>query len=264
MAVADPLPPSELVGVAPNPDSAEGLIARYRASGDRQFRNRVVEEHRWLALAVARQLKRSGEDLEDLTQVAMIGVLKAAERFDPQHGASFRTYASATARGEVRRHYRDAGWSVSVPRRLKDLRYDVGAATEVLRERLRRTPTSAEVAEYLSISRDEVEDCLVAGSNFRALPIELPTGEERAASGLRHAGWDDRLVAELDASDALVTLLSRLPPRLRTVLALRFIDEAKQSEIAEIIGVSQVHVSRLLAQSLAKLRDLAARQGVTP
>lgn len=243
-------------------ESAEDAIRRLRQTGDRSIRSRVVEEHHWLACAVARQLKREGEEFDDLVQVAMIGILKAVDRFDPEYGASFRTYASATARGEVRRHYRDAGWSVSVPRRLKDLRYDVNAATEVLRERLRRSPTSAEVAEYLSIDRDEVEDCITAGSNFRALPIEHPTGEERAASSLRDANWEERLVGELQASEDLVELMSALPARLRSVLALRFIGERKQSEIAAVIGVSQVHVSRLLQQALTELRELAERRQI--
>ncbi len=243
-------------------ETAEELIRRYRETGDRTFRNRVVEQHEWLAKSVARQLKRSGEDFDDLVQVAMIGVLKAIERFDPAFGASFRTYASVTARGEVRRHYRDAGWSVSVPRRLKDLRYDVAAATEVLREQLRRAPTTAEVAGYLRISRDEVEECIAAGSNFRALPIDLPTGEERSAASLRDAGWEERIVAHLDASSELAELLAELPVRLRNVLVMRFVEERKQSDIAGEIGVSQVHVSRLIKQALVALRDLSDRDVV--
>ncbi len=241
-------------------ETTEEAIARYRRTGDRAVRNEVVEGHWWLAMAVARQLKRSGEDLEDLAQVAMIGILKAIERFDPQFGVTFRTYASATARGEVRRHYRDAGWSVSVPRRLKDLRYDVGAATEMLREQYSRSPTSAEVAAYLRIPRDEVDECIAAGGNFRALSLELPTGEERPAAGLRQDSWEEQLVGALDASSELVELFGRLPARLQQVLVLRFIEERKQIEIARMIGVSQVHVSRLLQQALAKLRDLAERR----
>lgn len=248
--------------MAPADESTEEALRRFRASGDREIRDRVVEAHAWLARAVARQLKREGEEFDDLMQVATIGILKAADRFDPDYGVSFRTYASATARGEVRRHYRDAGWSVSVPRRLKDLRYEVAAATEVLRERLRRSPTSAEVATYLGIERDEVEDCITAGSNFRALPIEHPTGELRSAGTLQDRHWEDRLVGELVASDDLVELMSTLPQRLRTVLYLRFIEERKQSEIAAVIGVSQVHVSRLLQAALAELRELAARRAI--
>lgn len=243
-------------------EPAEELIRRYRETGDRKLRNRVVEQHDWLAKAVARQLKRSGEEFDDLVQVAMIGILKAIERFEPDFGASFRTYASVTARGEVRRHYRDAGWSVSVPRRLKDLRYDVAAATEVLREQLRRAPTAAEVAGYLRMSRDEVEDCIAAGSNFRALPIDLPTGEERSAANLRDATWEERVVVQLDASSELTALLEQLPVRLRKVLVMRFVEERKQADIAGEIGVSQVHVSRLLKQALAMLRELASRKGV--
>ena len=253
---------SELPVDAVDDESAEELIRRYRETGDRRLRARVVEQHDWLAKSVARQLKRSGEDFDDLVQVAMIGILKAIERFEPDFGASFRTYASVTARGEVRRHYRDAGWSVSVPRRLKDLRYDVAAATEVLREQLRRAPTTAEVAGYLRLSRDEVEECVAAGSNFRALPIDLPTGEERSGANLRDSTWEERIVAHLDASSELAELLDQLPARLRTVLIMRFVEERKQIDIAGQIGVSQVHVSRLIKQALVLLRDLADRRAV--
>ena len=253
---------TELPVDAVGEETAEELIRRYRETGDRTLRNRVVERHGWLAKTVARQLKRSGEDFDDLVQVAMIGILKAIERFEPDFGASFRTYASVTARGEVRRHYRDASWSVSVPRRLKDLRYDVAAATEVLREQLRRAPTTAEVAGYLRMSRDEVEDCIAAGSNFRALPIDLPTGEERAGANLRDAAWEERIVAHLDASSELAELLEQLPVRLRNVLVMRFVEERKQTDIAGEIGVSQVHVSRLIKQALVTLRAVADRRVV--
>ncbi|MGH9271036.1 MAG: sigma-70 family RNA polymerase sigma factor [Ilumatobacteraceae bacterium] len=241
----------------PAPDeTAEQAIARYRETGDRAVRNQVVQDHWWLAMVVAKQLKRSGEELEDLAQVAMVGILKAIERFDPDIGASFSTYASATARGEVRRHYRDASWSVSVPRRLKELRYGVGAATEVLRERLRRPPTSAEVADYLHLRREEVDECLAASSNFRALPIEIPSGEQRASRELRDDHWEEQLIGELDTAAELVDAFAQLPERLRRLLVLRYVEERKQTEIAEIIGISQVHVSRLLRQTVTKLRDL--------
>lgn len=245
-------------------ESTEAAIRRARTTGDRRIRDHVVADHRWLALTVARQLKREGEELEDLAQVAMIGILKAVDRFDPDYGVSFRTYASATAKGEVRRHYRDAGWSVSVPRRLKDLRYEVSAATDMLRERLRRSPTSAEVADYLGIARDEVEDCITAGSNFRALPLDRPNGEPRTGGGLEDDTWEDRLVGELVARTDLVELMTTLPERLQRVLVLRFVEERKQSDIATIIGVSQVHVSRLLQRAVRDLRELAARRSTTP
>lgn len=240
--------------------SAEDAIAEYRATGDRSVRNKIVEDHWWLARVVARQLKRSGEEFEDLAQVAMVGILKAIERYDPRFGASFRTYASVTARGEIRRHYRDAGWSVSVPRRLKDMRYEVTAATELLREQLRRAPTTAEIADYLRLRREEVDECLAASSNFRALSIELPSGEPRPAAGLRDDCWEEQVVAGLDAGSELAELLARLPARLRKVLVMRFVEERKQADIAEKIGVSQVHVSRLLQQALGELRQLDGAQ----
>ena len=217
--------------------TAEDAIAHYRATGDRAVRNQVVEDHWWLARVVARQFKRDGEELEDLAQVAMVGILKAIERFDPRFGAAFRTYASATARGEVRRHYRDAGWSVSVPRRLKDLRYAVTAATEMFREQLRRAPTTAEIADYLHLRREEVDECLAASSNFRAMSIDLPSGEQRAGRRPPRSTWEERIVGHLDATSELAGLLERLAVRLRKVLFLRFVEERKQADIAGEIGV---------------------------
>ena len=176
----------------------EQLLLEYHRTRDRRLREQIVARYGWLARAVAGQMKRPGEDLDDLVQVASIGILKAIERFDPALG-SFRSYASTTARGEVKRHYRDHAWSVSVPRRLKDLRSTVAAATEVLQERLRRSPTPDEVATYLRIPRDDVDACIAAGANFRALPLTAPDGSERPSPELVAPDWEQGLVSRLHA-----------------------------------------------------------------
>jgi RNA polymerase sigma-B factor len=231
----------------------EEALRRYRDTGDRRLRNRVVEDHRWLAVVIAQDFRTGSEPLDDLIQVACVGLLKAAERFDPDLGVEFRTYGAVTARGELRRYYRDAAWSMRVPRRLQELRYEVRAATDVLQERLRRSPTTGEVARYLHVDPDEIVDCLCADRNFRSLALD--TGEThqhgRDPTGTAECGYDD---VESDASfDDLVALL---PERLRRVVEMRFVDQLKQSEIAEVLGVSQVHVSRLLRASLERLRSI--------
>jgi RNA polymerase sigma-B factor len=232
---------------------AESLLAEYRASGDRRLRNRVVEDHQWLARAIARRCRVGDEPLDDLVQVACVGLLKAAERFDPSFGVEFKTYAAVTARGELRRHYRDTGWSVRVPRRLQDLRYEIRAATDVLRERLSRSPTTAELAEYLYVDVDEIIDCLCADSNFRALSIHRDDAGEPppAERGTPERGYD-----EVEAAHAFRDAACRLPGRLRRIVEMRFVDELKQSDIAAELGVSQVQVSRLLRRATSRLEVL--------
>ena len=231
--------------------TAEERLVRYRATGDRTLRNQVVEDHRWLAVVVARDYCVGSQPLDDLVQVACVGLIKAAERFDPSFGVEFKTFAAVTARGELRRYYRDAGWSVRVPRRLQELRYEVRAATDVLQERLSRSPTTAELAEYLRVDVDEIIDCLCADSNFRSLSIHQDdAGDQlRGDPGREESGYED-----VDAMEAFRDASSRLSPRLRQVVEMRFVGEMKQSDIAAAIGVSQVHVSRLIRQATARLR----------
>jgi len=238
-------------------ESVEEQIRRYHRTQDRALRNQIVEDHRWLAVVSARQLARGSEPLDDLVQVAVIGVLKAVERFDPDYGVAFRTFASSTVRGELRRYYRDAGWSMRVPRRLKDLRYEIAAAVDVLHERLDRSPTIAEIADYLHLATDELQDCIAASSNYRTLPLDTTVDGEPTRSRDREAGWEDTVVDTMDDRHELVRMLTGLPERLRTIMVLRFVEEMNQSEIAAVIGISQVHVSRLLRTALTQLRAQA-------
>ncbi len=242
------------------PRPPEDILAEYRATGDRRLRNQVVEAHRWLAVVVARDYCTGSEPLDDLIQVACVALLKAAERFDPTFGVEFKTFAAVTARGELRRYYRDSTWSIRVPRRLQELRYEVRAATELLRERLRRAPTTADLAEYLHVDADEIIDCLCADSNFRSLSIDrIDGGENMLGDG---AGRTDDGFAEVEAMDAFREVASLLPARLRRVVEMRFVDQMKQSDIAAVLGVSQVHVSRLLRHAAERLRPQLEHRGV--
>jgi RNA polymerase sigma-B factor len=238
--------------------SAEALLADYRANGDRRLRNQVVEDHRWLAVAVARTLLVGTEPLDDLVQVAWLGLLKAAERFDPAFGVEFKTYAAVTARGELRRYYRDAAWSVRVPRRLQDLRYEIRAATDVLRERTGRAPTTGELAAYLHVDGDEIVDCLCADGNFRALSIHRFESDDLLGDG----GCPEPGYEGVDSMDAFHEMAARLPVRLRRIVEMRFVRQMKQSDIAAELGVSQVQISRLLRNAMGRLAVLAERDAV--
>lgn len=238
--------------------SAERVLAAYRETGDRRLRNQVVEAHRGLAVTIARSYRTGSEPLDDLIQVACVGLVKAAERFDPAFGVEFKTFAAVTVRGELRRHYRDATWSIRVPRRLQELRYEIRAATEVLRERLHRAPDTREVAAYLHVHPDEIIDCLCADSNFSALTIDAGTGEDRIADTTSGDGY-----AGVEAADAFEELLHVLPSRLRRIVRMRFVDQMNQSEIAAQIGVSQVQISRLLRHANERLRDVLEHRTTT-
>ena len=228
--------------------SPEQLLDEYRVTGDRALRNRVVDDHRWLAVAISRTMHGS-EPLEDLVQVAMLAVIKAAERFDSTFGVPFRSYAAVTIRGELRRHYRDASWAVRVPRRLQELRYEVRAASELLRERLGRSPTTPELAAYLLVTTDEIIDCLCADSNFRSLALD------DVDAGRRDGGGVDGGYAAIESGAAFEDLVARLPARLERVVVMRFVHQMKQTQIAAELGISQVQVSRLLRRAIELLRS---------
>jgi RNA polymerase sigma-B factor len=231
--------------------SPEALLAAYRTTGDRRLRNQVVEAHSWLAATIARGYTKASEPIDDLVQVACVGLVKAAERFDPSFEVPYKYFAAVTIRGEIRRHFRDTGWALRVPRRLQDLRYDVRAATDLLRERLSRAPTCAELASYLRVDVDQILDCLCAESNYRSLSIYQEGEELRGDRGVAETGY-----GTVDDIAAFGSLISGLPRRLRRIIEMRYLGQMLQSEIAAEMGVSQVQISRLLTRALARLREL--------
>jgi RNA polymerase sigma-B factor len=226
----------------------------FRRSGDREIRNALVEEHRWIASRCARRFQGRGEPLDDLVQVALFGVLKAVERFDPERGIAFPAFAMPTVLGELRRHFRDHTWSLRVPRRLKELHISVGRAVEELRASLGRHPTVDELAQRLHVTAEEILEALEAGAAYRTGPLSLPDDAdgERDAVAL---GADDADLVRADDRMGVRRLLGALAPRERTIVYLRFFGELTQQEIADRLGMSQVHVSRLLRQSLQQLRS---------
>lgn len=187
-----------------------------------------------------------------------MALVKAAERFDPSFGVEFKTFAAVTARGELRRYYRDSTWSMRVPRRLQELRYEVRAATEVLRERLRRSPDTGELAAYLQVHPDEIIDCLCADSNFRPLSLEHADGNDNLLGD--DVRSTDAGFASVESADAFRDVVAMLPPRLRLIVEMRYVDGMKQSDIGARLGVSQVQISRLLQQAMARLRPQLERR----
>jgi RNA polymerase sigma-B factor len=239
----------------------------YRATGDRELRNELVDEHRWLAERCARRFAGKGEPLDDLVQVAMLGVLKAVERFDPARGSCFEAFAVPTVRGELRRHFRDATWAVRVTRRAKDRQGDLRTATEVLWRRLERAPRVEEIAAELGIPEEGVLEAMEARAAYRGLPLVPPrpregTDDDTVEEGFT-LGATDGVLGGSDDRLEIVRLLATLPPRERTIIYLRYFHDLSQSEIAARVGTSQVHVSRLLRASLDDLRRSAGEPSAT-
>ncbi|GFG51747.1 RNA polymerase sigma factor SigF [Mycolicibacterium agri] len=221
-------------------------------------RDRIVERCLPLADHIARRFDGRGEPRDDLVQVARVGLVNAVIRFDVDAGSDFVSFAVPTIMGEVRRHFRDNSWSVKVPRRLKELHLRLGAATAELSQRLGRAPTASELAAELGMDRDEVVEGLIAGSSYNTLSIDSGgsgSGNEDAPAIADTLGDVDTSLDQIENREALRPLLESLPERERTVLLLRFFESLTQTQIAERVGISQMHVSRLLAKSLARLRD---------
>ncbi len=209
-----------------------------------------------LARNIARRFAGRGEDVEDLNQVAYVGLLHAIDRFDPTRGSDFTSFAVPTIMGEVRRYFRDHSWSTHVPRRIKDLTVSIGKVTDGLAQRLGRSPTAAEIAAEIGAETGEVIEALAARSAYQPASLDTPLASEddSTATLADTLGADDYALERSEHYLTLRPLLDEVAPRERQILILRFFKEKSQSEIAREIGVSQVHVSRLLTRTLAEIR----------
>ena len=224
----------------------------------RREREEIIERCLPLADHIARRFKNRGEPLEDLVQVARVGLVNAVNRYNVDNGAEFVAFAVPTIMGEVRRHFRDHGWSVKVPRRLKDLNSQLRRAREELSHRLGRAPTPSEIAAELGIDRDDVVQGQIASSAYSTLSSDAPKGGGDSDDGRSVMTTIGDIDANLDKVLDVATvrpLLSALPQREQTVLRLRFFESMTQTQIAAQLGISQMHVSRLLARSLDRLRQ---------
>jgi RNA polymerase sigma-B factor len=220
-----------------------------------ELRNQLVRMHLPLVEHLARRFRNRGEPLDDLTQVATIGMIKSVDRFDPDRGVEFSTYATPTVVGEIKRHFRDKGWAVRVPRRLQELRLALTTATAELSQQHGRSPTVHELAEKLAISEEEVLEGLESANAYSTLSLDVPDTDDESPAVADTLGAEDEALEGVEYRESLKPLLEDLPPREKRILLLRFFGNMTQSQIAQEVGISQMHVSRLLARTLAQLRE---------
>jgi RNA polymerase sigma-B factor len=245
--------------------SARGRDARASEDGrlDDHLRQRLIMEHLTLAENLAWRFAGRGESHDDLVQVARVGLVNAANRFDPQRAGGFIAFAVPTIMGEIRRHFRDTAWALRVPRRLQELSLAVSSATASLSQELGRAPTARELAARLEVSVDEVVEALSVESAHRALSIDAPRRRSDSTEDgtlLDSLGDVDSSMEGADDRVLLNSLLADLPPREQEIIKLRFVENLTQSRIADRMGISQMHVSRILGATIAELRERMPRR----
>ena len=236
-----------LFGVLQDPErsDAERSVAR----------DDLVHLHLPLVEHCARRFRNRGEPFEDLVQVGTIGLIKAVDRFETDRGVEFSTYATPTVIGEIKRHFRDKGWAIRVPRRLQELRMQIGGATAELTQKLGRSPTPRELAELIGCSVEEIMEGIESSHAYATLSLDASDdGGDGPPSMLASLGIDDVNIEHVEIRESIKPLLEGLGEREKRILLLRFFRNMTQSQIAEEIGVSQMHVSRLLSRTLTQLR----------
>jgi len=229
------------------------LFARYRKSQDRGLRNELVQHHMRLAEALAARFSDRGEPIDDLRQVALVGLLKAVERFDPARGVQFTSFATPTVLGELKRHFRDRGWAVRVPRRVQELHLRLRGLVATMSQELGRAPTTNEIADRAGVMPDDILEAAEAGTLYRLSSLDSQRPDSEGEPTVATIGSPDPELQTVDERMAVESLLSLLPDREQQIVFLRFFEGLTQAEIAERIGISQMHVSRLLAKSLEVL-----------
>ena len=243
-------------------DRTRELFRRYKEEGDDDAREQLVMSHLNLVRFLASKFKSRGEPLDDLIQVGTIGLIKAVDRFDPARGLEFTTVATPTILGEIRRHFRDKGWSVRVPRRLQELSSKVNQTKEELTKGLHREPSVEEVATALNTTVDEVLEAMESSSAYSSVPLESgSSGEDDAPSVIDRYVSEDEALAQSDDRMAIEEATRDFSPREREIIDMRFIDGLTQVEIAKKLGISQVQVSRLLRRTLRKLQEKIDPEG---
>lgn len=219
-------------------------------------RNELVQLHLPLVDHLARRFRNRGEPLDDLVQVGTIGLIKAVDRFDLERGVEFSTFATPTVVGEIKRHFRDKGWAIRVPRRLQELRLSLVTAMADLTHELGRSPTVSELATRLQVNEDDVLEGLESANAYSTLSLDAPdAGESDGPTMIDALGSDDDALEGVEYRESLKPLLAELAPREKRILLLRFFRNMTQSQIAADVGISQMHVSRILTRTLAQLRQ---------
>jgi RNA polymerase sigma-B factor len=238
------------------------LLERYHRDGDLEARERLIERFLPLARQLASRYSYTDEPHDDLVQVACVGLVKAVDRFEPDRGSTFVNYAVPTILGELKRHFRDKGWAVHVPRAMQERALRVNQAIAVLSTRLGRSPSAKEIAGHVGISSEQALEALEAATAYDTLSLEsTPPGgdDEERRSYVDTLPTEERGYELVELGQVLSGTVRALPDRERIILHLRFVQDLTQAEIAERVGVSQMHVSRLLRRALDKLRAAHAQ-----
>ena len=242
------------------------LFVRYHRDGDARAREQLVERFLPLARQLARRYQRTGEPLDDLLQVASLGLIKAIDRFDPDREIAFSSYAVPTILGEIKRYFRDRTWAVRVPRDLQELTLKVDRCVGQLADQLRRQPLLSEIATAVGADEEEVLEAMQAGGAYRAVSFDAPRtgGDEDLATLGDSVGIDEDGFDRAEERATLARLMSSVTPREREVLRMRFEQDMTQAEIGAVIGVSQMQVSRVIRQALVRLREAADTPSALP
>lgn len=240
------------------------LFRLYKEKGDEEARDQLIVSHLNLVRFLASKFKNRGEPLDDLVQVGTIGLIKAIDRFDQERGLEFTTYATPTILGEIKRHFRDKGWSIRVPRRLQELSAKVNQATDELTVELQRSPSVEEIAAKLGVGAEEILEAMESSGAYTSVSLEAggSSEDDEAPALIDRLGSVDE---DLDASDDRMVIddaISDFSPREQEIVRMRFIDGLTQVEIAKRLGVSQVQVSRLLRRTLRKIQDKIDPEGL--
>jgi RNA polymerase sigma-B factor len=254
------IPPFNEVGSLDARALSKTLFARLEALEEGTYeyayvRNTLVELNLTLVKFAASRFRSRSEPMEDIIQVGTIGLIKAIDRFELSRGVEFPTFAIPTIIGEIKRFFRDTSWSVRVPRRLQELRLDLAKASDELAQQLDRAPSVGELAEQLGISNDEVVEGITASNAYTASSLDAqPEEDDSEGTLVDRIGYEDHELEGIEYVESLKPLIASLPPRDRRILSLRFVANMTQSEIGEELGISQMHVSRLLSRTLVRLR----------
>ena len=231
------------------------LLRRYHVDGDVSAREQLVQRHLPLVRSLARRYANRGEPLEDVEQVGAIGLLKAIDRFELGREVTLATYATPNVVGEIKRHFRDKEWAIRVPRALQELNARMSGTIDSLTSRLGRSPSIAEIAQTLETTPEEVLEALEVGSAYSTLSLSGPPGGDEESDPLEAIGSEDQGFERSEDRASLAPALAQLPPREREILRMRFEEGLPQTQIAERVGLSQMHVSRLIRKALVTMRD---------
>jgi RNA polymerase sigma-B factor len=237
-------------------DEERRLFRAYLERGDLSARERLVERFLPLARQLARRYGSAGEPLDDLVQVASLGLVKAIDRYELDRGTAFSSFAVPTILGEIKRHFRDTGWTVRVPRAIQERRIQVNRAIPALTGRLGRSPTTAEIAEHIQASTEDVLEAMEAAVAYEPVSLDSsPGADEEDETWAQAVGHEDPAYEIVEHGATLAPAMKALPERERRILQMRFVEDMTQSQIAEKIGISQMHVSRLIRKALEAMRE---------